>query len=308
MGLTLEKKQKKITEKKRNALSGYLFISPFYLLFAVFGLFPILFSFYIGFFRWDGLSDMEFAGLHNFQYILNDELFWKSLSNTLIIGIMGTAPQLVIGILLAYALNATFLKYKNVFRIMIFLPYVTSIVAVAIVFSVIFSNQPHGLINSVFGLFGMDPVVWNRSEWGAKIAIARMIFWRWLGYNTLIYLAGMQSIPGHLYEAARLEGASIFQQLRYITIPMLKPFILFTVFTATVGALQVFAEPMIFSGYRPEGMTVVLYLYREGFHNNYFGTAAATSLVLFFIIIVFTAVNMFLTSRIGQQSKRRARL
>lgn len=110
----------------------------------MFGLFPILFSFYIGFFRWDGLSDMEFAGLHNFQYILNDELFWKSLSNTLIIGIMGTAPQLVIGILLAYALNATFLKYKNVFRIMIFLPYVTSIVAVAIVFSVIFSNQPHG--------------------------------------------------------------------------------------------------------------------------------------------------------------------
>lgn len=150
--------------------------------------------------------------------------------------------------------------------------------------------------------------MWNRSEWGAKIAIATMIFWRWLGYNTLIYLAGMQSIPGHLYEAARLEGASIFQQLRYITIPMLKPFILFTVFTATVGALQVFAEPMIFSGYRPEGMTVVLYLYREGFHNNYFGTAAATSLILFFIIIVFTAVNMFLTSRIGQQSKRRARV
>ncbi|ADH97864.1 carbohydrate ABC transporter permease [Salisediminibacterium selenitireducens] len=300
-----EPKRRKFSQRQKNMASGYLFISPFYFLFAVFGLFPILFSFYLAFFRWDGLGPMEYVGFRNFEIIFNDPLFWKSLYNTIIIGLMGTAPQLIAALLLAFALNSVLVKAKSAFRLAIFLPYVTSIVAVAIVFSVIFSNQASGLVNSFIGLFGADPVTWSRSEWGTKFAIATMIFWRWVGYNMIIYLAGMQSIPNDLYEAAKIDGATVRQQIWYVTIPMLKPFIIFTVFTATIGALQVFAEPHIFQGRagRTEGITVVLYLYRDAFVSNFFGTASATAIVLFFIIIVMSISNMYFANRIGQSKK-----
>jgi len=298
-------KKRLFSQKQKDMASGYLFISPFYLLFAVFGVFPILFSFYLAFFRWDGLGEMEFVGLNNFNIIFNDPLFWKSLYNTIIIGLMGTAPQLIAALLLAFALNSVLIKYKSVFRLAVFLPYVTSIVAVAIIFSVIFSNQESGLVNSFLGVFGIDPITWTRSEWGAKVAISAMIFWRWVGYNTIIYLAGMQAIPNDLYEAAKIDGATMRQQIWHITIPMLKPFIIFTVFTATIGALQIFAEPHIFQGRggRPEGISIVLYLYREAFGSNFFGTASATAIVLFFIIIVFSAANLLLVNRIGRSGK-----
>lgn len=298
-------KKRSFSQRQRNMVSGYLFISPFYLLFAIFGIFPILFSFYLAFFRWDGLGDMEYVGFNNFIIIFNDPLFWKSLYNTIMIGLMGTAPQLIVALLLAFALNSALIKFKGLFRLAIFLPYVTSIVAVAIVFSVIFSNQDSGLVNSILGIFGIEPVTWTRSEWGTKVAIATMVFWRWVGYNTIIYLAGMQSIPNDLYEAAKIDGASLRQQIMHITIPMLKPFILFTVFTATIGALQIFAEPHIFQGRggRPEGISVVLYLYRDAFSSNFFGTASATAIVLFFIIIIFSSLNMYFANRIGRSSK-----
>jgi cellobiose transport system permease protein len=239
-------KKRLFSQKQKDMASGYLFISPFYLLFAVFGVFPILFSFYLAFFRWDGLGEMEFVGLNNFNIIFNDPLFWKSLYNTIIIGLMGTAPQLIAALLLAFALNSVLIKYKSVFRLAVFLPYVTSIVAVAIIFSVIFSNQESGLVNSFLGVFGIDPITWTRSEWGAKVAISAMIFWRWVGYNTIIYLAGMQAIPNDLYEAAKIDGATLRQQIWHITIPMLKPFIIFTVLQRQSGHCR-FSQSRIFS-------------------------------------------------------------
>lgn len=304
--LKLNKRKKGMSQRVKNMISGYLFISPFYLLFIVFGLFPIIFSFYLAFFQWDGLGDMTFVAFNNFSIIFNDPLFWKSIYNTIIIGLMGTAPQLLVGLLLAYALNSALLRYTGLFRVAIFLPYVTSIVAVAIVFSVIFSNNDGGLVNSFLALFGVEPITWSRSEWGTKVAIATMIFWRWVGYNTIIYLAGMQSIPNDLYEAAKMDGATVMQQIRHITIPMLKPFIFFTVFTSTIGALQVFAEPQIFQGRggRPEGISIVLYLYREAFVSNYFGTASAVAIVLFFIIVILAVANLLLANRIGQSPRR----
>ncbi|WP_062745810.1 carbohydrate ABC transporter permease [Shouchella tritolerans] len=283
---------------------GLLFISPFFLLFAVFGLIPMLFSFYLAFFSWNGLGPMTFTGIENFRLVLEDALFWKSLSNTFIIGVMGTLPQLIIGIFLAYALNSTLIRFRNVFRVAVFIPYVTSIVAVAVIFGVLFSNQTHGLVNSILIGLGYDAVSFTTSEWGAKIAISLMIFWRWIGYNTLIYLAGMQSIPKELYEAAKMDGASIWSELRYVVIPMLKPFIIFTVFTATIGALQVFTEPLVFLGrsLREEGITIVAYLYRDAFMNNFFGTASATAVMLFILIMIITCVNLLLTNQIGRST------
>lgn len=290
------------SEKRKEALAGYLYISPFFILYFIFGLFPILFSFYLGFQKWNGLGEMEFVGLQNFKWILTDSLFWTSLSNTLIIWVIGTLPQIIIGIVLAYALNSALLKMKTLFRVSIFMPYVTSTVAVAIVFGIMFNNQDFGLFNSILGIFGVDPVSWGTSFWGVKIAISTMVFWRWIGYNTIIYLAGLQGIPNELYEAADIDGATIRQKIQYISIPMLRPILILIVFTSTIGALQLFTEPLIFLGSnaRQEGITVVLYLYREAFSNLAFGPASATAIILFFIILIMSTINVFVANRIGK--------
>lgn len=299
------RKKSPLREKTKESISGYLYISPFFILFGVFGLFPMLFSFYLGFQKWNGLGgfdSMEFVGFDNFKWILTDQLFWTSLSNTLIIWVLGTIPQLIVGIILAYSLNSVLIKMKTFFRVSIFMPYVTSTVAVAIIFGIMFNNQDFGLFNIIVGLFGVDPVAWGTNWWGVKIAISTMVFWRWVGYNTIIYLAGLQAIPNDLYEAAVIDGASVRQKIQYITIPMLRPIIILTVFTSTIGALQLFAEPLIFIGrtYRDEGISVVLYLYREAFVNNFFGTASAAAIILFIIIILISSINVLIVNRIGR--------
>ncbi|KAB8125862.1 sugar ABC transporter permease [Gracilibacillus oryzae] len=291
-----------LTEKKKEAVSAYIYISPFFILFAIFGLFPILFSFYLGFQKWNGLGSMEFAGFQNFKWILTDPIFWTSLTNTLIMWVLGTIPQLIIGIILAYALNSALIKMKSFFRVSVFMPYVTSTVAVAIVFGVMFNSQEFGLFNVIFSWFGIDAVSWSTSWWGVKIAISTMVFWRWVGYNTIIYLAGLQAIPHELYEAAQIDGATVRQKIQYITVPMLRPIIILTVFTSTIGALQLFTEPLIFIGrtYREEGITVVLYLYREAFANLSFGPASAAAIILFVIIIILSSINVWIANRLGR--------
>ncbi|MGA9288284.1 MAG: sugar ABC transporter permease [Anaerobacillus sp.] len=295
------------SEKKKDMISGYLYVAPFFIIFALIGLYPAVFSVYLAFQKWNGLSPMSFVGLDNFRVVLEDPIFWKSVYNTIVMGLMGTAPQIVVGIVLAFLLNLTFLRFKNFFRITIFMPYITSMVAVALIFSVLFSNHESSLANYLLGLFGFDPVNWSTSEWGTKIAISIMVFWRWVGYNTIIYLAGIQSISNDLYEAATIDGANKFQQLLYITMPLLKPFIILTVFFSTVGALQLFSEPTIFLGTgaftRDEALTVVMYLYRDAFKLQSFGTASATAIILLVIIMFFATINTLITSGNGRKKK-----
>ncbi|WP_299515430.1 carbohydrate ABC transporter permease [uncultured Rummeliibacillus sp.] len=287
--------------------SAYLYIAPFFIIFAIIGLYPAIFSIYLAFQKWNGLSPMIPAGLENFKTVLTDSLFWKSVYNTIVMGIMGTAPQIVFGIIFAYLLNMAFLRFKNFFRVTIFMPYITSMVAVALIFSVLFSDHESSLANYVLSLAGLDPVSWTSSEWGTKLAISIMVFWRWVGYNTIIYLAGIQSIPNDLYEAASIDGASKIQQFRHITIPMLKPFIILTVFTSTVGALQLFSEPTVFLGNdaftRDEAMTIVMYLYRDAFRLQSFGTASATAIILLILITAIAAINVYLSSGIGRKRR-----
>lgn len=297
-----EPKRSLIREKTKEAVTGYVFVSPFFILFFIFGLFPIIFSFYLGFQKWNGLGEMEFIGLQNFKWILTDRIFWISLGNTLIMWVLGTLPQLVIGIILAYALNSALIRMKSFFRLSIFVPYVTSTVAVAIVFGAMFNSQDFGLINTILGFFGIDPISWTTSDWGVKIAISTMVFWRWVGYNTIIYLAGLQGIPRELYEAADIDGATVRQKIQYVTLPMLRPIVIFLVFTTTIGALQLFTEPLIFlgRGAREEGITMVLYLYREAFNNLAFGPASATAIVLFILIVIISAINVFISNRLAK--------
>ena len=147
--LSIIKKFNNMSEKKRTAISAYFFISPFFILFAIFGLFPMIFSFYLSFFKWDGLNEMVFNGLNNFKFIFDDPVFFSSIKNTFIIGILGTIPQIIAALLIAFALNSALLRFRNTFRTLIFLPYITSIVAVAIIFGIIFNNQPFGFANYV---------------------------------------------------------------------------------------------------------------------------------------------------------------
>ncbi|WP_435923961.1 carbohydrate ABC transporter permease [Paenibacillus sp. DYY-L-2] len=291
------------TEKRRSQLTAYTFISPFFILFAIFGLYPILFTIYLSFFKWDALGPMKYVGLKNYELVTGDPTFWISFSNTLIMGLMGTVPQLIVALLVAVMLNSALNKFKNTFRILYFMPNITSIVAVTLVFSTMFGNN--GMINWILNGLGLESVPFNSGWWGVKIAISTMVMWRWMGYNAIIFLSGLQSIPTDIYEAAKIDGATRTQQLFQITLPLLRPFILFVTLVSTIGALQLFTEPYVFLGQsgtgstRQEGVTMVTYLYNEAFKNSFFGTAAATAVLLLFATILFSLLNMTLSSRMG---------
>jgi len=295
--------KRRLSERKRDNLFAYLFISPFFVIFGIFGLYPILFTIYLSFFKWDALNPMKYIGLQNYQFVLEDSIFWTSFSNTLLISVMGTIPQLIMALLIAIFLNSAFTKFKQTFRVLFFMPNITSIVAVTLVFSAIYSNN--GMGNWLLDVFGLDAVAWNSGWWGVKIAIATMIMWRWTGYNMVIYLSGLQSIPTDLYEAARIDGAGRLQQMVHITLPLLKPFIIFTVMMSTIGSLQLFTEPYVFLGQsgtsslRSEGITMVNYLYSEAFSNSFFGTAAATAVILLVFTIIFSMINMWASNKLG---------
>ncbi|WP_339315555.1 sugar ABC transporter permease [Paenibacillus sp. FSL R10-2734] len=298
-----ESKRPFLTEQRRSRITAYTFISPFFILFSIFGLYPIFFTIYLSFFKWDALNPMKFVGMKNYELVTSDPTFWISFSNTLIMGLLGTVPQIILALLIAILLNSGMTRFKKTFRILFFMPNITSIVAVTLVFSTLFGNN--GMINWMLNGLGLESVAFNSGWWGVKIAISSMVMWRWTGYNAIIFLSGLQSIPTDLYEAARIDGANRRQQLTFITLPLLKPFIVFVTLLSTIGALQLFTEPYVFLGQsgtgstRQEGITMVTYLYSEAFRNGFFGTAAATAVLLFVVTIIFSVLNMLVSSRMG---------
>ncbi|MCQ9211767.1 MULTISPECIES: carbohydrate ABC transporter permease [unclassified Streptococcus] len=277
----------------------YLFISPFYILFLIFGLFPIIFAGILAFNKWDGLGEMRFVGWGNFIRLIHDADFYLSVKNTLVIWAVGTFPMLLIALVLAFMINLKFVKHKELVKAIFFLPNITSVVAVTILFGLIFSNLD-GLANSLLQYIGLSPIKWVASTFWVRIVIALINIWMYLGYNTIIYLTGITKIPNDYYEAAIMDGATHFQIFRHITIPQLKPIILFTVMMSTIGGLQVFSEAQVLvpQGATPEGgaMTIVYYLYNTAFSNNDYGYGSAIAWALVIIIILFSLVNWYLTT------------
>ena len=273
----------------------YVFISPFLLLFAVFGVFPLLFSLHLAFQSWEptsGLNSMEFVGLDNFAFALQDEWFWKSLKNTLWLAVVSGAPQHLVAIPLAVFIHVSFKRLRDGMVGAYFLPYITSTVAIAIMFSSLFSKD-FGLINAgLNAAFGMEPVDWLGQAATVKPAIAFIVFWRYVGFNVVLYLAALQTIPKDLYEAATMDGASAWHQFWHITLPSLKPMIFFGVTLSVIGGLQLFEEPFILTGGRggvdQSGLTSAVYLYRMAFDFNDFGGASAMSWILFAVVAVLT--------------------
>ena len=285
----------------------YVFISPFVVLFAVFGVFPLFFSLYLAFQTWEptsGLGAMQFVGLDNFVFSLQDEWFWKSLKNTAWLAVASGVPQHLVAIPLAYFIHSSFKRLRNGVVGAYFMPYITSTVAIAILFSSLFSTD-YGLINvfiqamnAVPGLgwlFPDNPVDWLNDPDHIKPAITMIVFWRYVGFNVVLYLAALQTIPDDIYEAATMDGAGRLQKFWYITLPSLKPMIFFGVTLSIIGGLQLFEEPFILTGGRggsdQSGMTTAIYLYRMAFDFNDFGAASAMSWLLFILVAVMTWVT-----------------
>lgn len=298
------------TSQARRFLPAYLAISPFYLIFAAFWAFPVGYSIYLSLHSWDGIGPMKYIGLGQFRYLLTDVNFWNSVLNTVEIWVISTVPMLFFALVLAFLLNSN-IRARGFYRVAFFIPNVTSLVAIAIIFGSVFSNS-YGLVNVVLQAIGLGQVPWLTSPWGIKVTIAIMVMWRWTGYNTIIYLAGLQAIPTELYEAARVDGASQRQTFFRIVIPMLRPIILFTVITSTIGGLQLFTEPQVlfgtnYGGPGQAGMTTVLYLYQQTFVKNDFGYGATIGWGLFILIVLFSIINWRLFRRTDNIGRKVAR-
>ena len=277
---------------------AYVFILPFYLLFAVFGVFPILFSLYISLTRWTGSGPMKLIGVKNYLALFQDHLFWTAFWNTVYIWVGAHIPMLILALILAFILNSGMLKFRGLFEALYFTPMVTSTVAVAFVFMTMYGTQ-FGLINYVLQTVGLEPIDW----WGGtgawiKPAIIILFVWRWTGWNMVIYLAGLQGIDRELYDAARIDGAGYPQIFRYITLPLLKPVILFSLILSFVGGITIFDEPYLLTWMRTlggtnyAGLTLSLYLYSEAFQRGHLGYAAALSYIICLLIVALSAFSL----------------
>ncbi|WP_448061668.1 carbohydrate ABC transporter permease [Cellulomonas hominis] len=284
-------------------ISPYLYISPFFIVFAIVGLFPLLYTAWVSLHEWSLIGGQgDFVGLDNFTFVLSQPFFWSSLRNTLSIFLLSTVPQVITALVLAAMLDAN-LRARTFWRMGVLLPYVVAPVAVALVFSKMFADGS-GMINSLLGDIGIGPIGWHKDVLPSHFAIASMVNFRWTGYNALIFLAAMQAIPRDLYEAATIDGASRVRQFFSVTVPMVRPTMIFVILTSTIGGLQIFDEPRMYDntglgGASGQWKTVTLYLYQLGWNQQKLGRAAAVAWLLFLIIIIFALVNNWLTSKIS---------
>jgi ABC-type sugar transport system permease subunit len=270
----------------------YLFIAPFFVLFAIFFVFPIVFSFWLSLNEWRGTGPMRFVGIQNYVALLRDGGFWNSMFNAAILFVLYVPIMTVLAVILAAALNDRFVRLRGFWKAVVFLPYITSMVAVGFTFRLIFDTRS-GIANDVIGMIGVGPIPWLDDPWGAKVTLAILITWAWLGYNTVIMLAGLQTIPTEVVEAARVDGATRLQALRLVTVPMLKPVILFSLTLSVIGTFSLFTEPSVLTRGGPARATTmpVMEIFSTTFSGLRFGYAAAMSYVVFAVIVLATAIQ-----------------
>ncbi|WP_127592451.1 carbohydrate ABC transporter permease [Paenibacillus lautus] len=272
---------------------GYLFISPFFIGFFIFGLVPILYTLYLSFTKWDGFDDPVFFGIANYERILQDSFFYQSIGNTLIIWLMSIIPQLTIALILAMILNEKFIRGKHFFRAVYFFPHIITPVTLGVMFSLMFDWQT-GSINKIIMALGLvdDPVNWFNHPWLARMIVAGVICWQYFGYNMIVFIAGLQSIPSEVYEAAEVDGATKFQTALSITFPMLRPVFLFTLITSVIGGLQLFDAPlMLGSGPGNATRTMAMYLYETAFLNFDYSYGATIAYAIFIVIMLFSLIT-----------------
>jgi lactose/L-arabinose transport system permease protein len=278
--------------RRRLPITPYLFLAPFFIFFAVFWLWPIAYSFWLSFLN-TRRRPWTFDPTFNWSRLINDDAFWQSLGNTALI-LLGQVPlMLALALALAIAFSSELLKAKGLFRFAFFAPLVLGAVPYSAVFRLIF-NADFGVLNYFLGLVGIPSVRWLFERTPAIITIMIALTWRWTGYNAIILLSGLQSIPGSLYEAARIDGANAWQQFISITLPLVRPVLLFCFVLSTIGTLQLFTEPWLITNTGPGGATetLVTYLYKQGFRSFNFGYASAIAYAVALIAAVFSFLQI----------------
>ncbi|WEG09071.1 sugar ABC transporter permease [Microbacterium horticulturae] len=290
--------------------SPYFYVAPFFILFGLVGLFPLLYTFVVSLNDWNLLTGPgDWVGLDNFVSELTDHLFWNSVFNTFSIFFLSAIPQLIAATVIAAVLDQN-LRAKTFWRISVILPYVVTPVAVTLIFSNMFGEK-YGLINNILESLHIPGIMWKTETLPSHLAIATMVNWRWTGYNALILLAAMQAVPRDIHESAAIDGAGAVRRFFSITIPSIKPTFIFVVITATIGGLQIFTEPKLFNaasaipgGPQRQYQTTVLYLWDLAFNRQSFGKAAAVAWILFLMILAIGLINFAITRSIsGAEAK-----
>ncbi len=267
----------------------YLFISPFFILFAIFQLFPLLWSFVLTFHKWNGLGPMRFIGLGNYRYLCRDQMFLEALGNTMLYWCAEIIIVIPVALVLASLLNNHWLKGRNAIQTIMFLPYVSATVAVGLVFSMIFDENT-GLINNILVTLGLSPQPWLTSTRFSKIPVMLLSIWRVTPWYMLIIYSGLKSIDPQLYDASKIDGAKAHQNLWYITIPSIAPILGFCFINLSIESFRKFAEPYILTGGGPgtSSMSLVQYLYNNGFIIFKLGYASAIGWALTIILLLIS--------------------
>ncbi|MEI0447650.1 sugar ABC transporter permease [Brachyspira intermedia] len=275
---------------KKN-ITPWIFLAPALFFIAVFSIYPLFETIVLSFMK-QNRGVLTFAGIENYKRLFTDQYFFISLKNSLIYLIIQVPIMTILSILLAIILHRGITKLKSMYRTAFFVPFIVESVAYSLIFVLLF--QERGVVNFLFSIFNIGPIMWLTQTWPARIVIMLIITWRWTGYNMVIILAGLQTIPEDYYEASRIDGANAFQQFFYITIPMLKPVILFSTILSTIGTLNLFTEAYLLTNGGPNNSTITLglYIYRQAFQSLNLTYAATISVAILVIVGVLSRLQM----------------
>jgi cellobiose transport system permease protein len=275
----------------------YLLISPFFIIFILFHGYPLVWSVWLSFQRWQGIGEPRWYGLGNYERLLNSDRVIGALGNTLIFLIILLPIIICVTLVLATLLNSPQVKGRKIFRVLYFLPYITSVVIVAIIFQLLLNNNS-GWINGILEATGIGRVAWLTEAWPARFSVILMVLWGATGYNVLIMLGGLQGIPAELYDAASVDGADTLQKFFFVTIPMMRGVILFVGITSTIGLLNLFTQPWLLfsssSGSGPDQAVATLNTiqYSTAFQSARYGEAAALGVIIAILVIIATLIQL----------------
>ena len=271
----------------------YLFVSPFFIIYAFFHLFPLGWAFFLSFQRWSGFGDMKFVGLDNYRAVLTESVTRAAFVNTLIFTAVLVPTGVLLSLVFAVLLNLRDLRARGIFRTIYFLPYITSSVIVAIVFQEFFDKE-FGWANALLRVLNLEIVPWLSDVGWAKFVIIFLAHWQGLGYNILIVLGGLQGIDGEIYEAASIDGSGRWHTFWSITTPLMRPILLFITIIGTIGVLNLFNQPYILTKGGPQNstLTLTLRLYQLAFGNTRYGDGAALGFLIGLLIVVVTMIQL----------------
>ncbi len=289
-------------DERRENRAGLAFVAPALALIGVFFFLPVVAGMLLSLTDFDlyALGDigvMRFVGLHNYATLLASPEFWKALANTFYFVLVGGPLSVALSLAAALLLNERLVRFKGLFRTVYFAPVVTTLVAVAVVWRYLYHPR-FGLLNQALSVVGIAPIDWLGNPRWAIPAIIVMAAWRSFGYNMVIFLAGLQAIPESVYEAARLDGAGPLRRFWGITLPLLRPTMMFVAVMTMIGYFQLFAEPYVLTagtgGPANATLTIVMLMYKEGFRWWNMGYAAAVAFVLFLVVLAATSLQLVL--------------